>query len=103
MMNRDPLAYLGEYGWLFRIMTDIDATGVNTKQIEFKSPDGTKTLKNATAVTTDADGDYQYQVETGFFDTPGWWTAQLILTWAGTKLLKSSIFRFRIGDDQSTN
>jgi len=93
---RDPLAYEGEYGWLFRIETDFDATGVNTIQIEFKAPDGTKTLKTATAVTTNAAGDFQYTVEESFF-VAGKWTAQLVLTWTSTKVLKSKFFRFNIG------
>jgi hypothetical protein len=100
MSLRDPLAYEGEYGWIFRIDTDLDATSVNTIQIEFKAPDGTKTLKTATAVTTNAAGDFQWTVTENFF-VKGRWTAQIILTWTGTKVLKGKFHRFNIGAKSS--
>jgi hypothetical protein len=102
MSMRDPLAYEGEYGWIHRIETDLDATGVNTIQFEYKGPDGTKTLKTATATTTPADGDFQWVATAGFL-TAGQWTVQLVLTWTATKVLKSKVFRFRIAEDTSSS
>lgn len=96
MSQTNPLAYAGEYGWTFRINTDFNATGVNAVAIEFKAPDGTKTSETATAITTDADGDFGWPSTDGYF-TEGMWTAQLVLTYTGVKVLKSELLRFSIG------
>jgi hypothetical protein len=100
MSLRHPLAVEGEYGWLFRIDTDLDATSVNTVQIRFTAPDGTVTDKTASAVTTAADGDYYWTVTDGFF-TPGQWTARLVFTWTATKVIKGKLHRFTIADAEA--
>jgi hypothetical protein len=100
MSMRDPFAYDGEYGFAHRIETGFDASGVNTRQFEYKAPDGTLTAKTATAVTTDEAGDFEYVVEEGFL-TAGHWTVQLVLTWTGSKVLKGKVHRFRVAEAQT--
>jgi hypothetical protein len=95
-MMRDPFAYEAEYGWIFRIDTDLDASSVNTREIELVSPAGVVSRQTATAVTTDAAGDFQFTVASGTF-TKGSWTAQVVLTWTATKELRGKVHRFNIG------
>jgi hypothetical protein len=101
MALRHPLAYEGEFGWLFRIDSDYDGSGATATVFRFTGPDGTTYDKTATAVTTLAAGDLQWTVTSGFF-TKGQWTVRTIWTHSTTKLVKGKLFRFTIGEAEVT-
>jgi len=93
-MLRNPLAYEGEYGFALQINTDFDATGY-TPTFVFQKPDGSRVSETAAAVTTLADGDFDWTVDADFL-TQGRWTVQAVLT-SGSSILKSPIIPFTIG------
>jgi len=97
-MLRNPLAYEGEWGFAIQINTDFDATGYSPTFM-FQKPDGTRESVTAAAVTTLADGDFDWTVTDGFL-TQGRWTVQAVLT-AGSSVLKSPIIPFTIGPPNS--
>lgn len=75
---RDPIARVGESGFFLQLNTSEDLSSYSTFYFRFWKPDGTSVDKSATAVTTAADGDFEYQVESGLLDQSGRWRVALV-------------------------
>ena len=89
----------GESGFRFIMESDFDATGVVSREIRIKQPGVAAALvKVATALTTDAAGDFFYTAAAADFAERGMYSAQLILDFGGGKKLKGRTEEFRVGE-----
>lgn len=78
----------GDIGTIFRARfvdggSAVNVSGVSTKQLKFRKPDGTTLTKTATFTTTGADGYIEYATLTGDLSLPGKWAYQGYVTGLG--------------------
>lgn len=79
--------------------TPINLTGATVLQIKFKKPDGVTITKTATITGSGADGLMGYVSEANFFNLPGTWLAQAIVTLSGGWSGRSAVTRFSVVDN----
>src|SRR5678815_4285948 len=74
----------------------VDVSGVSTKQLIFKKPNGTKVTKTASFLTDGTDGIIQYLTEAGFLDTVGIWSVQGYVVFPGGFDGNSDVMTFSV-------
>src|SRR5687767_13948719 len=80
--------HVGDFGTALRLTVTeageaVDISGVTTKQIKLRAPDGRMLTKTASFTDTGTDGRFQYTLQQGDLDTPGRWRWQGYLTGLG--------------------
>jgi hypothetical protein len=80
--------HVGDYGTALKLTVTesgsaIDISGVTTKQIKLRTPDGRLLTKTASFTSTGTDGQFQYTVQQGDLDEPGRWRWQGYLAGLG--------------------
>jgi hypothetical protein len=80
--------HVGDYGTALKLTVTesgsaIDISGVTTKQIKLRTPDGRLLTKTASFTSTGTDGQFQYTVQSGDLDAPGQWRWQGYLAGLG--------------------
>ena len=80
--------HVGDYGTSLQLTATengsaIDISGVTTKQIKLRAPDGRLLTKTAAFTTTGVDGKMRYTLQSGDLDTPGRWRWQGYLAGLG--------------------
>lgn len=73
----------------------VSLTGVSSKYLIFKKPDGTVSQKSADFYTDGSDGVIQYISESGFLDQPALWQLQGYVIFPGGSW-KTDIYEFRV-------
>lgn len=79
MSRRNAFARVGEYGFTFQLKTDYASNEFTQADITFTKPDGSISTKTC----DDSDGgqgEWGWVVTEDFFDTAGWWYAELTIT-----------------------
>ena len=80
--------HVGDYGTALRLTATengsaLDISGVTSKSIKLRTPDGRVLTKTATFTGTGVDGNFQYTLQQGDLDMPGKWRWQGYLAGLG--------------------
>lgn len=74
----------------------VDVSGVSTKQLILRKPDGTIATKTATFTVSGTDGRIQYTSVAGDFDLAGMWGVQGYVVFSGSFDGRSDIQYFQV-------